>query len=364
MNQVVKDVLHTIASAGYEAYLVGGYPRDYLLNISTNDYDVTTSATPEELKKIFPDADYTHDIYGRVTVKVNDIEIEITTFRVENGYEANRFPKEIKYVRELPVDLKRRDFIINTLCMDENEEMIDLLGARNDIDNQTIRSVGNPFIKMQEDSLRILRAVRFAAMLNFKIDSELKEAMFLNKAYLKKLSYNRKREELDRIFTSKYAEYGVSLLNELGVEEELEISGLKEVNINVPLLAVWAQLQFSSKYQFPKSEQLIIETIRKLLRMDLNDSHTLYNYGVYYCGIAATLLNIPKNVILDKYKQLPIHHRSEIALSSKELLELVEKDKIGDVYNDVEYQILEGNLENSKIFIKKYIMEKYHGRKR
>lgn len=359
MNTELLKLLNKITDAGYEAYLVGGYPRDLYLKRTTTDYDVTTSATPEELKKIFPNVDDKDSKYGKVTLKMENIMVEITTYRIETSYENHRKPS-IRYTKELSEDLKRRDFIMNTLCIDNHGNFVDLLGARKDIDNQIIRVVGDTKSKIEEDALRILRAIRFAVTLNFKLENSLKEAIHLYKQNIKDLSYFRRQEELNRIFSSNNIEYGIALLKEL--EEELEISGLKELNPHTSVLGIWAQLEFSPKYEFSKKEKKEIEILKTLLQKDILEPFVLYQYGPYYCGIIAEIKGIPKSEVIDIYQKLPIHHRDEIALSSKELALFVKKENVGEIYVDIEKKILLGELENLKIFIKRYILENYDRR--
>ena len=201
----------------YISYIIGGYPRDlYIGNINT-DIDITTSATKEQLKEIFKDYEIIDRGFGSIILKYNNNQFEITTFRKEIGYTKNRFPKKIEYVNTLEEDLKRRDFVINTLCIDENGEYVDLLGARKDIDNKIIRCVGNSDIKIEEDILRSLRAIRFATILNFKLDEELKQSIKKYSYLLDNLSNKRKEEELNKILSNKNKEYGISLLKELEI---------------------------------------------------------------------------------------------------------------------------------------------------
>lgn len=362
MKQVLKKILEIIVDAGYEAYLVGGYPRDCYRNVETSDYDVATSATPEELKTLFPNLDDTDSSYGRVSIRLEDCLVEITTFRKDFFYEEHRFPQKVIYVKNLSEDLLRRDFVMNTLCMDQDENFIDLLGAKKDIDQKIIRAVGNPFSKMEEDALRILRAIRFATVLDFQIDLELKQAMKQYKNYIHKLSYFRKKEELNRIFMSEHVKKGIDLLKEFELEDELEVYGFETLNPSTSLLGIWAQLDFSSCYEFSKQEKREIEKIRELLKKNVLDSFVLYQYGVYDCGIVAEIKGISKNQVIEHYRSLPIHHRNEIALSPKELESLVGKNLMGAVYEDLEHQILNGMLENLKIFVKKYVIQKYNGR--
>ncbi|HHW69254.1 MAG TPA: hypothetical protein GX747_02825, partial [Tenericutes bacterium] len=180
-NAAIK-LIKIIEDHGFKAYIVGGYPRDLYLNRKSTDIDICTSATPMEVKDIFGDAVLPNVSYGSVTVIYKKIRFEITTFRKDIKYENNRQPIKIKYINNLIDDLKRRDFTINTLCIDINGNTIDLLDGKRDIDNKLIRVVGNTKQKITEDALRILRAIRFATILNFELDKDLKK-------YIKKYGY-------------------------------------------------------------------------------------------------------------------------------------------------------------------------------
>lgn len=362
MNKNVKEILGKIINSGYEAYLVGGYPRDLYLGRKSEDYDITTNALPEEIKTIFKETKDQDTQYGNITLEIENGTVQITTYRKESEYHNHRHPSSITYVKELKEDLYRRDFIMNTLCMNEKEEFIDLLGAKKDIDQKLIRVVGDTSEKIKQDSLRILRAIRFASTLNFKLDPELKKAILEYKDQIKELSYFRKKEELNRIFTSEYAPYGISLLQEFHLEEPLELSNLDTLNLNAPLLGIWAQLTFSSKYEFSKKERKEIETIRTLLEEDILNPFVLYTYGHYYCGLVGEIKGISRNLVLEHYRKLPIHHKDEIAITKKELEQIAPKQLINSIYEDLETQILNGELDNFKVLLRKYVIKKYSGR--
>lgn len=166
-----------INNQGYISYIVGGYPRDLCIHRESIDIDICTNATPKDLKEIFKDSILSQEQYGSVTLKYNNIHFEITTFRKEIKYKDNRFPIKIKYINDLLEDLKRRDFTINTLCIDENGKYVDLLNAKEDIDKQIIRTVGNSDLKIKTDIFRSLRAIRFATILNFKLEEKLKKVL-------------------------------------------------------------------------------------------------------------------------------------------------------------------------------------------
>ena len=193
-NSAIK-VLNKITDFGYQAYIIGGYPRDLYLKRSSVDIDICTDATPMEIVNIFNEVVTTNSEYGSVVIIVDKIRFEITTFRSEGKYVNYRKPSVVKYIDSLEEDLKRRDFTINTLCIDKDSNEIDLLNAKSDLDNKIVRMVGNPKIRLKEDVLRILRAVRFATILNFELEPVLKAYIKKYAHLVKKLSKERIREE-------------------------------------------------------------------------------------------------------------------------------------------------------------------------
>ena len=162
MNDTARLILNKINESGFQAYLVGGYPRDLYLGRESTDFDICTNATPKDLTEIFGDVKQHLEQYGSVTVYLNNLRFEITTFRKDIKYINNRKPIEIEYIDNLEDDLKRRDFTMNTMCLDSEGNLIDLLNGKEDIDKHLIRTVGDANKKISEDSLRILRAIRFA----------------------------------------------------------------------------------------------------------------------------------------------------------------------------------------------------------
>ena len=196
MYNTALSILKEINSTGYIAYIVGGYVRDYLLGINSSDIDITTSATPDIIASLY-DVVEDNSRFGSLKIKKNNYIFEITTFRKELEYN-NRFPK-IEFTDSLIEDLKRRDFTINTICMDENESIIDLMGGIEDIEKKTIRSIGDVDIKLTEDPLRILRAIRFMGYLDFTLDESLKNSIIKNKELVKTLSKRRIDSELSKM---------------------------------------------------------------------------------------------------------------------------------------------------------------------
>jgi len=221
----VKSVIKKLREAGYRAYIVGGCVRDFLRNITPGDWDITTSAKPEEIQKIFPKNFY-ENRFLTVTIKTQskDLklkEIEITTFRSEAKYTDKRHPDEIKFAKTLEEDLARRDFTVNAIALTEikNYEIIDLFGGQEDLKNKIIRAVGNPDDRFSEDALRMMRAIRLAATLdgNWLIEEKTSEAIKKNAASLKLISQERIRDELVKIIMSDGAVRGIELLRESGL---------------------------------------------------------------------------------------------------------------------------------------------------
>lgn len=170
-------VLEEIEQAGFEAYFVGGSVRDHILGLPIHDVDIATSAYPEEIKKIFKRTIDTGIQHGTVTVLLNDSSYEITTFRTESGYQDYRRPDKVTFVRSLADDLKRRDFTINALAVDLNGNVIDKFDGLQDLDKKIIRAVGRAEARFHEDALRMMRAVRFQAQLDFQIEVQTAQAI-------------------------------------------------------------------------------------------------------------------------------------------------------------------------------------------
>ncbi len=348
------NVLKTIEKNGYEAYIVGGFSRDLYLNKKTTDIDITTNAKPSQIKKIFKNYMIKETNYGNITIKINNQEYEITTFRKEENYKNNRHPDKIKYIKNLYQDLQRRDFTINTLCIDSNKQYIDYLNSIEDIKKNIIKCVGNSDKKIKEDSLRILRAIRFATTLNFKLDENLIKAIMKYKKNLISLSQNRKKEELDKIFDNSNNEYGINLIKKLKLEQYLNIN-LKNIIIAANKHLIWAQ-QDISNYTFTKKEKTIIENIKKINTSEINNE-TLYKYDLETVILAAQLKDISKATIEKKYKKLPIKNKNDINITIEEI-----KTKFDVPYEianilikKIENNILNETLNNTKNEIIDYL---------
>jgi tRNA nucleotidyltransferase (CCA-adding enzyme) len=201
----VSKALAILEQNGYEAFVVGGAVRDFLLNVSPNDYDISTSATPEEVKAAFKNY-YTFDsgiIHGTITVFLDHRQLEITTYRVDGDYGDFRHPDQTTFVKNLTEDLNRRDFTINALCF--NKTLIDQVGGVEDLNNQLIRAIGDPVLRFTEDPLRIVRALRFASALGFSIEAKTALALRQLSPLLHKVSMERITAELNKMLLGKLA---------------------------------------------------------------------------------------------------------------------------------------------------------------
>ena len=351
MLNTALNILKLIEDNSYEAYIVGGFVRDYLMGKKSNDVDITTNARPKDLIKIFPSANFDNALYGSVTVYLNGIRFEITTYRSEGSYLDNRHPDVVSYVDDLKVDLKRRDFTVNTICMDKSGKIIDLLNAKSDIDNKIIKTVISPLDSFKIDSLRILRAIRFATTLDFDLSLEVKEAIKQSKYLLKDLSINRKKEELDKVFSSPNIEKGLSLIKKLGLIDVLNLTNINKVRPCSQVIGVWTVLEVDDVYPFTRNELKLMKDIRCSIKNNPLSFETLYYYDLYPCTVAGELLGIDKKQIMDVYNEMPIHKRSDILIDTYDLLDYLQIDDgpmISELWKKIEKAILNLEVVNDK----------------
>jgi len=259
LKEEAIEVLTIIENLGYKAYLIGGYPRDFYIGKPTDDYDICTNATPDIIENSFEVS--SPEKHGSIKIKYKDISFDITTFRIESDYQDVRTPVTT-YTESLIDDIQRRDFTINSICIDKHGEYIDLLGGLKDIDSRIIKCIGDPSAKLAEDPLRILRAIRFATVLDFSIDEDLERGIMMEGSGVSKLSYYRRKEELDRIFASNHVAKGIELIKKyhLGQYLELNFDGV----VPIPsAIEMWGQLDYPDQYPFTRTEKKKMEQNEK-----------------------------------------------------------------------------------------------------
>ena len=216
----VKRIIDTLTAAGFEAYAVGGCVRDSILGRVPNDWDITTSAKPEETKRLFPRTIDTGIQHGTVTVLLDREGFEVTTYRIDGEYEDSRHPKEVTFTACLEEDLKRRDFTINAMAYNETDGLVDIFGGTEDIKRETIRCVGDARERFSEDALRMLRAVRFSAQLGYQIEERTRKAIQELAPTLQKISTERIQVELVKLVTSPHPDY-LRVAYETGITREI-----------------------------------------------------------------------------------------------------------------------------------------------
>ena len=214
----VNYILNKLHNAGYEAYAVGGCIRDSILGRTPDDWDITTSAKPEQIKELFPKTIDTGIRHGTVTVMRKHTGYEVTTYRIDGEYEDSRHPKEVIFTSDLLEDLRRRDFTINAMAYNHECGLVDAFGGMEDIKNKVIRCVGNPVCRLEEDALRMMRAVRFSAQLGYEIEEETKKAVKELAGNLKNISAERIQVELVKLLVSDHPDY-LRKAYELGMTE-------------------------------------------------------------------------------------------------------------------------------------------------
>lgn len=360
MDTIIKKVLRTIEDNGFEAYIVGGYVRDKILGIKTTDVDIATNALLKDLNKMFSIGKCSDMGYGSYRIHTEKYNFDITTYREEYKY-LDRRPTEIKYVNNLLVDINRRDFTINSLCMNKNGEIIDLLNGKEDILNKKIKVIGDIETKFKEDPLRMLRAIRFAITLGFSIEEDALKYIVNHKEDIKALSYQRKRNELELIFISDNLVKGLEYLKHLDLLSVLEIDYDNFVKVD-DILGIWAQLKASPKYAFTKVEMNNINKIREIVKYGKIDRNILFKYDLYIALVAGSILKVSKKEINRIYKNMPIYEYKDITITTKEIIDIlnIEPSKIiKDIMEDLKNQILNHNLANNKHVVIKYLESRY-----
>jgi tRNA nucleotidyltransferase (CCA-adding enzyme) len=224
----VRYIIDILTQNGYEAYAVGGCVRDSILGRVPGDWDITTSALPQQVKALFRRTIDTGIQHGTVTIMLGKNGYEVTTYRIDGKYEDSRHPESVEFTPNLEEDLKRRDFTINAMAYNDENGVVDIFGGIDDIRNRIIRCVGNAHDRFTEDALRILRAVRFSAQLGFEIDKATKDAARELAPTLVKISRERIHTELNKLLLSDNPDY-FSVVYELGVMKVI-ISELEGVN--------------------------------------------------------------------------------------------------------------------------------------
>ncbi len=321
----VQEVVKALTGKGFEAYLVGGCVRDFLLGREPKDWDVTTNAKPEEIQGIFPDSFYENE-YGTVGVKTRSEHpalavIEVTPYRLEAKYSDQRHPDAVMFTSKLEDDLGRRDFTINALAYDiEEQKIVDNFGGEKDLKNKLIRAVGDPGERLKEDALRLMRAVRLAAELGFAIEEKTQEAIAECAPLLGRISQERIRDEFEKILLSPAPARGLEFLRELKLLETFLPELLEGYGVSQNLhhiYTVWEHNLRAAQYAADENWPLVVRVAALLHdvakpRTKRGDGKFATFYGHDVVGAkmakeALSRLKFPKNIIEKGSKLIRYH---------------------------------------------------------
>lgn len=300
----VREILQTLGDAGHEAYVVGGCVRDLIMKGTPTDWDVTTSATPEQIQALFPDNFY-DNAFGTVTVKTRDEDpivwtVQVTPFRTEGAYSDKRHPDAVAFAKTVQEDLSRRDFTMNAIAVALDGTIVDPHTGQADIAAQTVRTVGDPSERFGEDALRMMRAIRFAATLGFAIDDATLQAITKHAGSLGDISIERVREELVKTINSPRAKEGIELMEDVGLLKYIlpELREGIDVEQNLHhIYTVWEHnlrtLEYAAvkKYSFPVRMASLLHDVGKPRTKRGEGRHcTFYAHDAVGATLAKTIL--------------------------------------------------------------------------
>ncbi len=357
MDKSIVEILSKIEENGFEAYIVGGYVRDYLLGKDTKDIDICTNARVKDLVDIYSNYNIVSNNYGAVKFTYNDFKFDITTYREDVKYKGNRRNLEVRYIDNLMEDIKRRDFTCNSLCMSKEGNIIDIMDGEKDIKDKLIRCIGDIDQKLSEDPLRILRAIRFATTLDFKIEEELFNKIKEHKSDLDNLSTGRIKEELTKILVCPNAKIGLSYIKRLKLNTYLGIEYDKIVYVS-DICGMFSQMEFKRDYPFTTEEKEHINSIREILNNGKIDRYTVYKYGLYLSLVAGDILGINKKDIIKIDKDLVINSKKDINIKGTEIASIlgIKPSKIiGIVFDELADMLINNRLNNEYEDLKNYI---------
>lgn len=395
----VELALNILNNNGFEAYVVGGCVRDSILGVLPEDWDITTSAFPADMMKCFQD----HKIietglkHGTVTVLINKIPLQITTYRIDGEYKDNRRPETVEFTNNLSLDLQRRDFTINAMAYNK-EGLVDLYGGIEDINSKQIKCVGNPDARFNEDGLRILRALRFASVLNFQIEEKSSVSIHKNKNLLINISSERIISEFNKLVLG---EKFFQIMDEYKDIFEVFIEELRYINYET-WINILRAMSYTPKHLILRLSLIFSNIINRedILKRLKYDNHTINNIKILCENLNVEL--IPNQVDIkrllnkigyDNFKQLLVIKRAIVMSrsinSSRELYFLIQIEEmvkiiveenqcyslkdlkingrdlieegfkkgklVGKILNEILDMVIEGKLENDKDTILNYI---------
>ncbi len=364
------EVLNKIESNGFKAYIVGGFVRDYLLNIESNDIDITTNASIRDLQNIFEHITLKGEKFDGAIININNYSFEITSFRKDISYIDHRHPI-VEKAYSLYEDLKRRDFTINAMCLDKNLNVIDFYDGRIDLDNKTIRTIGNPEIRFNEDALRILRAFYFSAKLNFKISDDTIYGINQNAKFIDFLSGDRIKEELEKLLKQDNYKLGLEYLLNSEVINYLAplkkgINLIYKSNIKfsfIELICLTSYLGESiQRFSFTKKETKFIKKTIELIDIEYNN-YVLFKNDLDVLVSANKIKQLLNKNYLDDISlhknKLILKNTSELDITALEISKYIKQNQTANALNYLISLVLDNKIENKKEILIEEIKRRY-----
>ncbi|KAB7672950.1 CCA tRNA nucleotidyltransferase [Bacillus sp. B1-b2] len=389
-------MMKQIESAGYEAYFVGGSVRDYLLNKTINDIDIATSATPDEIKKIFPRTVDVGIEHGTIMVLWENNTYEVTTFRTESAYVDFRRPEQVFFVRQLKEDLKRRDFTINALAMDTSGHIYDYFKGKDSLALKEIKTVGHATERFQEDALRMMRGIRFISTLEFQLDKDTRASMEENNHLLLNIAVERISNEFEKLLMGNAVQDAIKDLIKTGIfsylpglaEQKSGLETFSTYNLSgLELGERWAILLLSinvvEKVEIDtmlRKWKLAVKQIKEIQKIIFWSKHrearlTWSNLDLYYAtlghALSAERIYQRRNhfesyrevdVLEKQYENLAIRRKEDLHITGSDLLQWSEKKPgpwLKQLLEQIETAVVNQQLVNEKQQIKEWL-EKCH----
>lgn len=374
INRAIK-VINVLQDNGYEAYIVGGAVRDHILGVPTTDIDITTNAKPYQVAKLFKTVP-TGIKYGTVTVLYGSDSFEVTTYRIDGEYQDARHPEEVSFIATVEDDVKRRDFTINGMLMNDKREIIDYVGGKEDLRNKLIKTIDEPFQRFDEDALRMMRAFYFQAKLGFQIDRNARDAITSLRRKLNDVANERILVELIKMFKGPYLKRAIQSMVTTQVHEILPglNKGLEFALTldEMPYVDAFFTMAFALHGSVPK-EWTFSNKHRHRYEMGSYlanqpqpyDPYTLYTYGLDLCLLGnrvAHMLGKTKNFkhqIEESFKNLPIQSDLDLKLRANEMIQITQKKAgawVKQIQTDMVKEVLNGRIKNDKNELEAYLL--------
>ncbi|MFC5588236.1 CCA tRNA nucleotidyltransferase [Sporosarcina soli] len=382
-----RKVIRLLEDAGHEAVFVGGAVRDHVLGKRASDIDIATSAEPQEVLALFPLTVDVGSAHGTVIVLMDGEPIEVTTYRTEGTYTDHRRPDEVRFVKSLRDDLLRRDFTMNALAMTKEGELIDLFGGQQDLAGGLIRAVGNAAERFAEDALRMLRAIRFTAVLGFRIETETFEAIRVEAERIQHVSVERVKDEMDKLFKGPYPLKAFQSFQDSGLAAYLPLfpTDIEKLNRCVPFRSVlegWAAFmlagdftpaELTRAYKLSNNEKTFLTAVHHAVAIRSTRMYSIDDYYHFNEDVLITAEKLstiqpgvvqalsPQEIMQNK-QLLPIQSAAELAVKGKDLIQWTGMKGgrwTGEWLAKIEKAVLHNWCENEPNKIKEWFSHEY-----